>query len=93
MQGRLTEPKGRGIQFFPFDNWAHEFELASDLGLHEIEWIFDHPQYEENPLWTASGRKIIKELFTSTGVGISSVCFDYFMRRPSIRHPRRKLKQ
>ena len=26
MQGRLTEPRGRGIQFFPFENWEREFE-------------------------------------------------------------------
>ena len=36
MQGRLTEPNGRGIQFFPFDNWRPEFEAAKEIGLDEI---------------------------------------------------------
>ena len=42
MQGRLTQPKGRGIQFFPFDNWIEEFKVAKEIGLKEIEFIFDY---------------------------------------------------
>ena len=45
MQGRLTCPKGRGIQFFPFDNWENEFYKAEKLGLDEIEFIFDFDDY------------------------------------------------
>lgn len=82
MQGRLTPSKGRGIQFFPFDNWSREFELCSEIGFDEIEWIFDYDKYEENPLWTAEGIGRIKNIISSTGVNINSICFDYFMRRP-----------
>lgn len=81
MQGRLTEPKGRGIQFFPFDNWEKEFYLAKELGLNEIEFIFDYENYESNPLWTPSGKEKLKELIAKTNVQVHSVCFDYFMRR------------
>lgn len=81
MQGRLTPTKGRGIQFFPFDNWEREFRLAKDLGLDEIEFIFDFDQYEENPLWTQSGKETLKRIMQETGVVVHSVCFDYFMRR------------
>ncbi len=81
MQGRLTEPKGRGIQFFPFDNWKEEFVTARELRLDEIEFIFDYENYEGNPLWKDKGRKV-KEVVNETGVCINSVCFDYFMRRP-----------
>ena len=42
MQGRLTPSNGRGIQFFPFDNWQQEFITGSSIGLNEIEWIFDY---------------------------------------------------
>lgn len=80
MQGRLTEPKGRGIQFFPFDNWEKEFSIASKIGLQEIEFIFDYDCYEKNPLWLNSGESI-KEVSGSTGINVKSVCFDYFMRR------------
>lgn len=81
MEGRLTEPKGRGIQFFPFDNWKQEFYDAKELGLDQIEFIFDFENYEENPFWTEKGISELKETINITGVKIKSVCFDYFMRR------------
>lgn len=81
MQGRLTQPKGRGIQFFPFENWEEEFRIARKLGLDEIEFIFDFEDYKQNPLWTIDGVNRIKEIRTETGIQINAVCFDYFMRR------------
>ena len=81
MQGRLTAPLGRGIQFFPFGNWEKEFYQAKDLGLNEIEFIFDFERYEENPLWSRSGIEALKKVMEETGVKVHSVCFDYFMRR------------
>lgn len=86
MQGRLTEPKGRGIQFFPFDNWKKEFNIASEIGLQEIEFIFDYDCYEKNPLWHNNG-EIIKKVSGSTGINVRSVCFDYFMRRAFFKMP------
>jgi hexulose-6-phosphate isomerase len=82
MQGRLTEPKGRGIQFFPFENWENEFYIAAELGLNEIEFIFDYDNYENNPLYTEKGVKSINKVISETGVLVNSICFDYFMRRP-----------
>lgn len=82
MQGRLTPSNGRGIQFFPFENWREEFRLGQKIGLNEIEWIFDYDRYEENPLWTDVGISEMKDIITDTGVKVNSVCFDYFMRRP-----------
>jgi len=82
MQGRLTEPKGRGIQFFPFDNWENEFHLAKKLGLNEIEFIFDYENYQDNPLWGEQGIAKLNELISKTGIKVNSICFDYFMRKP-----------
>lgn len=82
MQGRLTQPKGRGIQFFPFDYWEQEFEDAKKAGLSEIEFIFDYERYVENPLWTKEGTNRLAYIQESTGVKVRAVCFDYFMRRP-----------
>lgn len=81
MQGRLTQPNGRGIQFFPFDNWQSEFETAKEIGLDEIEFIFDYDNYEQNPLWQGNGEKV-KKISDITGIQVKAVCFDYFMRRP-----------
>lgn len=82
IQGRLTPTKGRGIQFFPFDNWREEFYLASQIGLQEIEWIFDYDRYTENPIWSETGKQELKKIILETGIRVNSVCFDYFMRRP-----------
>lgn len=82
MQGRLTPSRGRGIQFFPFGEWEREFEIGRRLGLNEIEWIFDYDRFDENPIWTTTGAKDIKEIMSNTGMRVRSICFDYFMRRP-----------
>lgn len=82
MQGRLTPSNGRGIQFFPFDNWKEEFYIAEKIGLQEIEWIFDYDRYEENPIWTDEGKKELKRVIQDTHIKVNSICFDYFMRRP-----------
>lgn len=82
MQGRLTPSKKRGIQFFPFENWQKEFYSAAEIGLNEIEWIFDCEKYQENPIWTDTGLLKVKETIANTGVKINSICFDYFMRVP-----------
>lgn len=85
MQGRLTPPKGRGIQFFPFDNWEKEFYQVRDLGLQEIDFIFDYPDYEQNPLWTSEGIERINSLISETGIRVRHVCADFFMARPFFR--------
>lgn len=81
MQGRLTEPKGRGIQFFPFENWREEFYIAEIIHLDEIEFIFDYDNYLQNPLWKEGGAAV-KRIVEETGIQVNSICFDYFMRRP-----------
>lgn len=86
MQGRLTPARGRGIQFFPFDYWEQEFVQCAELGLDEIEWIFDYDRYEQNPLWTKEGCVRLNEIMRRTGVKVRSVCFDYFMRRPFFKY-------
>lgn len=79
MQGRLSpRPPGK-LQEFPWQSYAAEFPKAARLGLSSIEWIFEAPRYEENPLWTEAGREEIRGLVASSGVRVQSVCADYFM--------------
>ena len=85
MQGRLVSPKGRGIQFFPFEEWQEEFRLASDIKIDEIDFIFDLERYQENPLWTQEGVVRIQEAMRSSGVKVRHICADFFMRRPFFR--------
>jgi L-ribulose-5-phosphate 3-epimerase len=90
MQGRLTPPLGRGIQFFPFENWEKEFYAAKRIGLNEIEFVFDFYKYRENPLWSKKGRERIRNIISKTGIKINSICADYFMRRPFFRVSRKR---
>lgn len=82
MQGRLTPSNGRGIQFFPFEFWKEEFHIGQRIGIQEIEWIFDYPNYNENPIWSAEGQEEISKKIEKTGIVVKTVCWDYFMRRP-----------
>jgi len=82
MQSRLTPSKGRGIQFFPFDEWEKEFERSVEIGLNEIDFIFDRPNYEQNPLWSHAGISRVRDLISKTGVRVNSICADLFMRLP-----------
>lgn len=82
MQGRLTPSHGKGTQFFPFESWQEEFHKAQELKLNDIEFIFDVPQYEKNPLWTDTGVEEIKNLIKITGVSVHHICADFFMREP-----------
>lgn len=81
MHGRLTPPVGGRFQSFPVDTWREEFARARDAGLACIEWIYEVPGEDRNPLRTAEGVAEIKALVEETGVGVWSICADYYMDR------------
>ncbi len=82
MQGRLTPSLGRGIQFFPFENWEKEFHIGSGIGLSEIEFIFDFDRFQENPLYSKNGQQRVASLIRETGVKVFHICADFFMQQP-----------
>lgn len=84
MQGRLLPPIGGRIQSFPGTSWREEFQRASDLGLHSIEWIVESP-LESNPMWTAEGIAAIREAIERYRVAVDFVIADYFMESPLVR--------
>ena len=84
MQGRLLPPQG-AFQSFPRIGWDREFGLAARAGLTGIEWIFDVGGADENPLASDSGCDRVRDLGERYGVGVRSVCADYFMERPLLR--------
>jgi len=85
MQGRLTEPHGRGIQFFPFSEWEQEFALAKECSLDEVEFIFDYHRYQENPLMSEVGISRIKDLSKKHKIAVNHICADFFMVQPFYR--------
>lgn len=82
MQGRLL-PKFQGrYQAHPVGYWQKEFVIASELGLDYIEFILDFNDLELNPLTTQTGIYEIKDVIQKSGIGIRSICADYFMEAP-----------
>ncbi|MBN8216038.1 MAG: sugar phosphate isomerase/epimerase [Spirochaetes bacterium] len=82
MQGRLL-PKYRGrFQAHPVGYWEDEFPLAAACGLSLIEFILDYHDADKNPLLEAGGVGRIRKASAATGVGVETVCADYFMEAP-----------
>jgi L-ribulose-5-phosphate 3-epimerase len=79
MQGRLSPRPPDRLQAFPHESWRNEFDTAARLGLAAIEWIFEAPRAEENPILTSAGRARIRQAVSDSGVVVRSVCADYFM--------------
>lgn len=85
MQGRLLPPTAGRFQCFPRNIWEQEFPLASQAGLECIEWIYDGHGEDVNPIATSSGVKRIQTLTESSGIGVHSICADWFMDYPLVR--------
>jgi L-ribulose-5-phosphate 3-epimerase len=79
MQGRLSPPRGGLIQSFPVETWRQEFARAGQAGLDCVEWIYELPTAEANPIRTAGGRREMRDLSETSEIAIWSVCADYFM--------------
>ncbi|MGE3342158.1 MAG: sugar phosphate isomerase/epimerase family protein [Vicinamibacterales bacterium] len=82
MQGRLLPPVDGRIQAFPAADWRAEFGSARSAGLDCIEWIFEEPGQDSNPVATDSGLDEMRRLSAETGVAVRSICADYYMTRP-----------
>jgi len=91
MQGRLLPPVDGRIQCFPRDGWRDEFALAAAADLDAIEWIFDVVGLDVNPVTTDAGLQEMAALSAGSGVGVRSICADYFMDRPLVRADDREI--
>lgn len=76
-QGRLT--KSRELQRFPYESWKQEFYDASRLGISFIELLTERKYNKENPIWSESGRKEIKDICNLNNSEIYSICADYII--------------
>jgi hexulose-6-phosphate isomerase len=84
MQGRLVPPEPGRFQSFPRSRWREEFAFAAAAGLDTIEWIYDAYGEDVNPIATEKGAIEMRQLSAVHGVGIESVCADWFMDFPLI---------
>ncbi|MEP6919096.1 MAG: sugar phosphate isomerase/epimerase [Acidobacteriota bacterium] len=85
MQGRLLPPIDGRIQAFPAADWRAEFARAAEAGLAAIEWIYEQPACEVNPIATDQGLEELAALSARHGVAVRSVCADYFMDQTLVR--------
>ena len=85
MEGRLVPPEKDRFQAFPRERWAEEFDLAAQVPLSYIEWIFDLYGADVNPIATRDGLDQLRAHIHSSGVAVRSLCADYFMDRPFLR--------
>lgn len=85
MQGRLGAPEEGRFQSFPRQGWRLEISRAAEIGLRGIEWIYDLFGEGANPLETVQGRDELRGLLAQHGIGVVSICADYFMDRPLLR--------
>jgi len=80
MQGRLLKKYKGQYQAHPVGYWGLEFSLAQSLGLDVIEFILDYDDVELNPLIYQGGVERLKKVIKRNGVGVVSICADYFMK-------------
>jgi hexulose-6-phosphate isomerase len=85
MQGRLLPPIGGRIQAFPGGEWREEFRRAAEAGLAAIEWIYERPGCDVNPIASDEGQAEIARLCAEHGVAVRSLCADYFMDETLVR--------
>ena len=81
MQGRLLPPFDGRFQAFPASGWETEFQYAADIGLQCIEFIYEVPYLESNPLHSDDGIRRIKNVVEATGCAVHTICADYFMEK------------
>ena len=79
LQGRLTPAKGRGIQFFPGEpgEWEREFDIARELGISHLEWVWDAP---ENPLLDPGVQARVRRTIDRTGVPVRHADLQFLTR-------------
>ena len=79
MQGRLSPKEPHLLQSFPWDSWEDEFQRAKDIGFSSIEWLFDKPNWDSNPILTSNGRLRILQLIEKLNINVSTLCAHYFI--------------
>ena len=79
MQGRLLPPYEGRFQAFPAKKWRDEFEKANNANLACIEWIYEKPNEHLNPISSENGIKELRQIINTSGIGIRSICADYYM--------------
>lgn len=76
VQGRLSKAPAGELQYFPSENWANEFEIATNLGYGFIELLIERDDKPSNPFWMNSGTQLIQKS-KAVNSNFYTVCSDY----------------
>lgn len=79
MQGRLTKSPNNILDWFPSDNWRKEFEIANEIGISNIELVFDKNKNINNPIWNTASLKELFKVANKFGIGCNFACFNYMI--------------
>lgn len=93
MQGRLTNKGGFYPQDFPSQGWKKEFQTAAEIGMDSIEWMFNEEDWKINPVLLDEKMEEIYQLIERTGVSISSICANYFMKNSIYSEERKEVER
>lgn len=90
MQGRLTKSPNNILDWFPFETWRNEFEIASEIGISNIELVFDKDRNINNPIWSLSSLNELFNIASKFKIQCNFACFNYMINN-SIFHEKHKL--
>ncbi|MBF0196034.1 MAG: sugar phosphate isomerase/epimerase [Magnetococcales bacterium] len=81
MQGRLSPKQPQQMLAFPWDSWKKEFDRAKKVGFSSIEWLFGKEKWQNNPIYTETGRLEIKKCIAKTNIQIHSLCVFFILEK------------
>lgn len=84
IQGRLLPRVRDLIQAFPLGRWEEEFSLLEQVGFDSIELTIDTASWSEHPINSHSGRKLLRQLSSESGIALMGICCDVFMEGPLV---------
>ncbi len=79
-QGKLCPSASESA--LPLATWRQEFDAAADAGLDGIAWLFDDDRLSDNPMWSAEGRRDIRQQIRSSGILVTTIVAPYFTSHP-----------
>src|SRR3990167_5268234 len=82
IQGRLLPAVNGKLQAFPQGYWPIEFQIAKELGLECIEWVYDD---YNNPLEKRITVDQMLVVSRKNRISINSICADFFVKYPLLR--------
>ena len=95
MQGRLTDaPYNESLDWFPFDTWRREFQIAKILGFDYIELVVDKESSNKNPILSVEKMEEIKNEISNKRLSTPTCCINFIINNNIVEaEQRRKIQK